>query len=79
MIERKLGKATRDAYGAALVEIGKENPNVVVLDADLSKSTRTEKFGKAYPDRFIDIGIQEMNLVGIASGAFRGGGGGRGA
>ena len=68
MIERKLGKATRDAYGAALVEIGKENPNVIVLDADLSKSTRTEKFGKAYPDRFIDIGIQEMNLVGIASG-----------
>ena len=68
MIERKLGAATRDAYGKALVELGKENPDVVVLDADLSKSTRTEMFGKAYPDRFIDIGIQEANLVGIASG-----------
>ncbi len=68
MIERKLGAATRDAYGKALVELGKENSQVVVLDADLSKSTRTEAFGEAYPDRFIDIGIQEANLVGIASG-----------
>ncbi len=68
MIERKLGPATRDAYGKALVEIGKENPNVIVMDADLSKSTRTEMFGKVYPERFIDIGIQEMNLVGIATG-----------
>ncbi len=68
MIERKLGAATRDAYGKALVELGKENPDVIVLDADLSKSTRTEMFGKVYPERFIDIGIQEMNLVGIASG-----------
>ena len=68
MIERKLGAATRDAYGKALVELGKENPHVIVLDADLSKSTRTEMFGKMYPERFIDIGIQEMNLVGIASG-----------
>lgn len=68
MIERKLGAATRDAYGKALVELGKENPNVIVLDADLSKSTRTEMFGKIYPERFIDIGIQEMNLVGIATG-----------
>src|SRR3989338_6810081 len=68
MLERKMGAATRDAYGKALVELGKELPNLIVLDADLSKSTRTEAFGKAYPDRFIDIGIQEMNLVGIASG-----------
>src|SRR3989338_6886281 len=68
MLERKMGAATRDAYGKALVELGKEDPNVVVLDADLSKSTKTEMFGKAYPERFIDIGIQEMNLVGIASG-----------
>lgn len=68
MIERKLGNATRDAYGKTLVELGKENADVFVLDADLSKSTRTEAFGKAYPDRFIDIGIQEANLVGIASG-----------
>lgn len=68
MFEKKLGAATRDAYGRALVELGKEMPDVVVLDADLSKSTRTELFGKAFPDRFIDIGIQEANLVGIASG-----------
>lgn len=67
-MEKKLGCATRDAYGKALVEIGREIPEVVVLDADLSKSTKTEMFGKAYPDRFIDIGIQEANLVGIASG-----------
>ena len=68
MIERKKGIATRDAYGKALIELGKENPQVLVLDADLSKSTRTDVFGKAYPDRFIDVGIQESNLVGIASG-----------
>ena len=68
MIEKKTGAATRDAYGKALVELGKENPDIVVLDADLSKSTRTDAFGKAFPDRFIDIGIQEANLVGIASG-----------
>ncbi len=67
-MERKLGAATRDAYGKALIELGKENPRILVLDADLSKSTRTDAFGKAYPDRFIDIGIQEANLVGIASG-----------
>ncbi len=67
-LERKLGAATRDAYGKALVELGKENPDVIVLDADLSKSTRTDVFGKAFPDRFMDIGIEEANLVGIASG-----------
>ncbi len=67
-LERKMGMATRDAYGKALVEIGQINPDVIVMDADLSKSTKTEFFGKAFPDRFIDIGIQEMNLVGIATG-----------
>ena len=63
-----MGAATRDAYGKALVELGRENSDIIVMDADLSKSTKTEAFGKAYPDRFIDIGIQEANLVGIASG-----------
>ncbi len=67
-VVRKMGAASRDAYGKALVELGNENPNVVVMAADLSKSTRTDKFGKAFPDRFIDIGIQEMNLVGLATG-----------
>lgn len=68
MINKVLGKATRDAYGEALIAIGKENPNVVVLDADLSKSTKTAGFGAAYPDRFFNVGIQEANLVGVASG-----------
>jgi transketolase len=63
-----MGQATRDAYGKALVELGKENKDVIVMDADLSKSTKTEFFGKEFPDRFIDIGIQESNLVGVASG-----------
>ena len=68
MRERKLGVATRDAYGKVLVELGKANPNIVVLDGDLSKSTKTELFGKAFPDRFFNVGIAEANLVGIASG-----------
>lgn len=66
--KRNFGKATRDAYGETLVEIGRANPNVVVLDADLSKSTKTHKFGDAFPDRFFNVGIQEANLVGVASG-----------
>lgn len=68
MRERKLGMATRDAYGKTLVELGKKDPNVVVLDADLSKSTKTEFFSKAFPDRFFNVGIAEANLVGIATG-----------
>ena len=60
--------ATRDAYGEALVELGLENDNIVVLDADLSKSTKTYDFGKKYPDRFINVGIAEQNLMGMAAG-----------
>ena len=60
-------KATRESYGAALVKYG-ENPNIVVLDADLSKSTKTEMFKKAYPERFINMGIAESNMMGIAAG-----------
>ena len=60
--------ATRDAYGEALVDLCKENQNVVVLDADLSASTKTEKFKKAFPDRFFNVGIAEANLMGIAAG-----------
>lgn len=67
-MEKKLGKATRDAYGAALVELGKNNPNVVVLDADLSKSTKTYDFSQAFPDRFVNVGIMEANMVGVAAG-----------
>ncbi|MGD9678683.1 MAG: transketolase family protein [Vulcanibacillus sp.] len=62
------GIATRDAYGKALVEVGGKNPNIVVLDADLSKSTKTVDFAKAYPDRFFDMGIAEANMIGTAAG-----------
>ncbi|MCX7885395.1 MAG: transketolase family protein [Caloramator sp.] len=60
--------ATREAYGKALVELGKENKDVVVLDADLSKSTKTADFAKAYPDRFFNIGIAEGDLMATAAG-----------
>ena len=60
--------ATRESYGNALVELGAENPNVVVLDADLAAATKTGVFKKAYPDRHIDCGIAESNMVGIAAG-----------
>jgi len=60
--------ATRDAYGKTLVELGKENPNIVVLDADLSKSTKTVDFAQAYPERFFNMGIAEQNLMGFAAG-----------
>ncbi|OEF97809.1 transketolase family protein [Desulfuribacillus alkaliarsenatis] len=60
--------ATRDAYGKALVEVGKKNPNVVVLDADLSKSTKTADFAAAFPERFFDMGIAEQGMMGTAAG-----------
>ena len=60
--------ATRESYGNALVEVGAENPNVVVLDADLAAATKTGVFKKAYPERHIDCGIAECNMVGIAAG-----------
>lgn len=66
--EFPIGKATRDAYGAALVELGDTNPRVVALDADLSKSTKSGAFAAKYPDRFVNVGIAEANMVGIASG-----------
>lgn len=60
--------ATRQAYGKALVEIGKENPNLVVMDADLSKSTMTAEFSKTFPERFFNMGIAEQNLYAAACG-----------
>lgn len=60
-------KATRESYGAALVKYG-DNPNIVVLDADLSKSTKTEMFKKEYPERFINMGIAESNMMCVAAG-----------
>jgi transketolase len=66
--ELKLGAATREAFGKALAELGKENKNVVVCDADLSKSTMTTFFAKEFPDRFFQCGIAEANMVSIAGG-----------
>jgi transketolase len=63
-----LGKATRDAYGEALRELGKEHKEIVVLDADLAKSTKSAVFGEAFPERFWNVGIQEANMVGMAGG-----------
>lgn len=63
-----MGKATRDAYGETLQELGAENKNIVVLDADLSKSTKTYEFKKMYPDRFFDIGIAEQDLMSVSAG-----------
>lgn len=60
--------ATRDAYGKALVKLGEVNPNVVVLDADLSKSTKTDSFAKKFPERFIQMGIAEADMISTAGG-----------
>jgi transketolase len=65
-MEKKI--ATRDAYGKALVALGQSNEKIVVLDADLAKSTKTIDFAKAIPERFFDIGIAEQNMIGIAAG-----------
>ena len=60
--------ATRECYGNALVELGAEHDNLIVLDADLAAATKTGVFKKAYPDRHIDCGIAECNMMGIAAG-----------
>lgn len=65
--------ATREAYGNALAEIGKTNDSIVVLDADLSKSTKTNIFAKAFPERFFDMGIAESNMAATAAGLAIGG------
>ena len=66
--EVKLGAATREAFGRVLVELGRENQDIVVCDADLSHSTMTTYFAKEFPDRFFSIGIAEANMVGIGAG-----------
>jgi transketolase len=66
--ELKPGAATREAFGKALVELGRENPSIVALDADLSKSTYTAGFAKEFPERFFECGIAEANMVAIAAG-----------
>ncbi len=66
--ELKPGPATREAFGRALVELGHENKDVVVVDADLSKSTMTNYFAKEFPERFFSCGIAEANMVGVGAG-----------
>lgn len=63
-----LKKATRESYGEELVELGKTNPNVVVLDADLSTATKTSLFASKFPDRFFDMGISEQDMMSTAAG-----------
>jgi len=66
--QKVMGQPTRDAYGDALAELGKENPAIVVVDADVSGSTKSRAFAKAFPGRFYNVGIAEANLIGIAAG-----------
>ena len=66
MKEQKI--ATRESYGKTLVELGKENEKIVVLDADLAGATKTNLFAKEYPDRFFDMGIAEANMLATAAG-----------
>ena len=61
-------KATRESYGAALAELGEKYKNLVVLDADLAKATKTEVFLKKFPERFYECGISEANMMGVAAG-----------
>jgi transketolase len=64
-------RSTRDGFGTGVVEAGKNNPNVVVLCADLKESTRAEAFETAYPDRFVEMGVAEQNMATVASGMAR--------
>jgi transketolase len=66
MTEKKMVNP-RNAYGEALIELGKKHKNLVVLDADLSKSTKTIMFAKKYPERFFEMGIAEANMMTTAA------------
>ena len=61
-------KATRESYGEALLELGKERKDIVVLDADLSTATKTSMFAKEFPKRFFDMGISEQDMIATAAG-----------
>src|SRR5258708_14222990 len=61
-------KGTRDGYGEAVVQAGKEDPNVIVLTADLSESTRSNLFQKEFPERFFELGVSEQNLMSVGAG-----------
>ena len=63
-----MGKATREAYGNALAKVGQQDTQIIVLDADLSKSTKTDTFKGACPERFFNVGIAEQNLISVGAG-----------
>src|SRR3989338_2175112 len=63
-----MAKATRAAFGEAILELGEKDRDLLVLDADLSKSTNTQKFSKKFPDRWFEVGIAEANMIGIGAG-----------
>jgi len=67
-IQSKGDKATRQGFSDALMELGKENPNVVVLGGDVSGSVKVDAFAKAYPDRFFSVGVAEADMMGVAAG-----------
>ncbi|MEK6705785.1 MAG: transketolase C-terminal domain-containing protein [Bdellovibrionota bacterium] len=66
--KKPTGKATRQAFGEAITRLGEKYPHIVVLDADLSKSTKSEIFAKKFPERFFEMGIAEANMIGTAAG-----------
>ena len=67
-MDENIKKATRQSYGEALLELGKENKNIVVFDADLSTATKTNIFAKEFPEKFYDMGIAEQNMISTAAG-----------
>ena len=67
-MDENIKKSTRQSYGEALLELGKENKNIVVFDADLSTATKTNIFAKEFPERFYDMGIAEQNMISTAAG-----------
>lgn len=67
-MDENIKKATRQSYGEALLELGKENKNIVVFDADLSTATKTNIFAREFPERFYDMGIAEQNMISTAAG-----------
>src|SRR5947209_598784 len=66
--DAEMSKATRQAFGESLAKLGEQHPEIVVLDADLAKSTKSEIFAKKFPTRFFEMGIAEANMIGTASG-----------
>jgi transketolase len=63
-----MGKSVREAFGAALAQLGESRPDIVVIDGDVGNSTHTQMFGKKFPERFFNVGIAESNMVGVAAG-----------